>query len=194
MLPLLGLLQFIPDIVHLFGNSKANDMVDSPLGKTVVSIAQSVTGTTSPDAAVAAISHDPAAALAFQQAVLSQKVRLEELANQRAKDEADADIASEEATTDRAAKLEGTASDLKSIPYLGAIMLFLRGAQRVVIGYGTAYIDYEVFSGIIHLPDGPVINAWFATNLLVLGFLFGERAVKNVAPLLTDLLAAKAKL
>ena len=194
MLPILGLLQFIPEIAHLFGSNKVTDLVDSPVAKKVLDIAQVITGTSTPEAAASTIQGDPATALAFKKAVLDQQLELEKLAAQRAKDDADADIAAEEATTDRVAQLEGTASDLKSIPYLGAVMLFLRGAQRVVIGYGTAYIDYEVFSGIITLPEGPVLNAWFASNLLVLGFLFGERAVKNVAPLLTDLMTAKRKL
>jgi hypothetical protein len=70
----------------------------------------------------------------------------------------------------------------------------LRGAQRPIIGYGTMYVDYMVFSGMWKLPDGPVTNAWFLSNALVLAFLFGERAIRNVAPLITDLLAAKSKL
>ncbi|WP_230413519.1 hypothetical protein [Zooshikella ganghwensis] len=61
-------------------------------------------------------------------------------------------------------------------------MLFLRGAQRPVWGFATLYLDL----------------CWFATwqltvqqetaltliNVLVLGFLFGERAIKNVMPLI----------
>jgi hypothetical protein len=189
-----GLLQFIPEIAHLFGNSTINSAVDSPIAQKVLSIAQVVTGAATPDAAIATIQGDPATALAFKKAVLDQQVTLEQLAMQKAKNDDDADIADEVAVTDRAARLEGTAGDLKAIPYLGPILLVLRGAQRPIIGYGVMYVDYMTFSGIWKLPDGPILNAWFATNILVLAFLFGERAIRNVAPLLTDLLAAKAKL
>lgn len=80
---------------------------------------------------------------------------------------------------------EGTASDLARIPYLGSLILFLRGTQRPLFGFLTLYVDYQVFSGAWTIPEGTVIeNAFFAVNLLVLGFLFGERTVKNILPLL----------
>lgn len=68
--------QFAPEILKHFTNSdKAADVA----GK-VIEIAQTVTGAATPDGAKAAIEKDPAAALAFQQAVMAREVELERLA------------------------------------------------------------------------------------------------------------------
>ncbi len=81
--------------------------------------------------------------------------------------------------------MEGTASDLGKMPVLGPIMLFLRGCQRPMFGIYTLVMDFLVFSGSWDIPkDSRLESAFFAINLLVLGFLFGERAVRNVMPLL----------
>jgi len=80
--------------------------------------------------------------------------------------------------------LEGTASDLKEIPIVGAIIIFMRGFQRPAFGFFTIMMDYLVFSGSWVITEGSrVETAFFTINLLVLGFLFGERAVKNIMPL-----------
>ncbi len=81
--------------------------------------------------------------------------------------------------------MEGTASDLVKIPYLGAFMLFLRGSQRPAFGILVLVIDYQIFSGGWKVADGSSLTQMlFSINILVLGFLFGERAVKNVLPLI----------
>lgn len=91
----------------------------------------------------------------------------------------------------RIAELEGTAKDLKSIPLLGPIMLFLRGCQRPVWGYSTLYIDFKVFSGAwVGLTDTQESALWII-NFLVLAFLFGERAMKNVTPLVERIIKTK---
>lgn len=119
---------------------------------------------------------------------------LQRLAFEREK-AVDAAIAeSEKAVNDRIAQYEGTASDLKAVPIIGPLMLFARGAQRPVWGFACLYMDYEVFSAKWALaPGSQSAAAFYIINVLVLGFLFGERAVKNVAPFITDMLAAKAK-
>ena len=91
----------------------------------------------------------------------------------------------------RIADLEGTAKDLKSIPILGPVMLFLRGSQRPVWGFACMYLDFEVFSGAWKLSDPQISGAFYTINFLVLGFLFGERAIANVAPAIRDIIAAK---
>lgn len=91
----------------------------------------------------------------------------------------------------RIAMYEGSASDLKAIPILGPMMLFLRGAQRPVWGFATIYFDYAVFSGLYKLTDSMVQNAFWILNTLVLGFLFGERAVTNIMPYITNMVAVK---
>lgn len=92
----------------------------------------------------------------------------------------------------RTAELEGTAKDLKAIPFLGPLMLFLRGSQRPVWGFACMYMDYAVFSGAWNLKDPQISGAFYTINFLVLGFLFGERAIANVAPAIKDIIAAKA--
>jgi hypothetical protein len=88
----------------------------------------------------------------------------------------------------RIKEMEGTAKDLKGIPILGPIVLFMRGVQRPVWGFGTLYLDYKWFAGEWVL-DEQQASAATIINLLVLGFLFGERAIKNLEPLLMKIFA-----
>ncbi len=94
----------------------------------------------------------------------------------------------------RIKELEGTASDLKQFGWIGKIIIFLRGVQRPLWGYSVLAMDFMVFSGEwkIHELAQVVGNntigtniesAFWVMNFLVLGFLFGERAMKNVLPL-----------
>ena len=81
--------------------------------------------------------------------------------------------------------MEGTASDLRTIPFIGPIIIFGRGMQRPVWGFATLYLDYKTFAGDWIIAEGTKQDmAFFVINLLVLGFLFGERAVKNLGPLI----------
>jgi hypothetical protein len=80
--------------------------------------------------------------------------------------------------------LEGTAKDLKVIPIIGPLVIFLRGLQRPVWGFAVMWIDFNVFSGIWKLETEMLQNAFWLVNFLVLGFLFGERALQNVLPFL----------
>jgi hypothetical protein len=104
----------------------------------------------------------------------------------------DAANTAEEILTNRISQLEGTASDLKSVPIVGPLVLFLRGLQRPLWGYATLFMDYMWFSEWTTLTSKQE-SALMAINILVLGFLFGERAIKNVMPLITKLFEAKAK-
>jgi len=113
--------------------------------------------------------------------------KLDMLDAQKTKDLNNAIADSEKSLNDRVAIYEGTASDLKTIPYLGAVMLFLRGGQRIIFGYGTIYLDFMVFSKHWPVEDETLKSAFWIVNLLVLGFLFGERAVKNVMPLIIEM-------
>lgn len=94
---------------------------------------------------------------------------------------------------DRIKSLEGTAADLKQFGWIGKIVIFLRGLQRPLWGYAIIFMDYMVFSGTWALdPDDKTkSSAFWIINFLVLGFLFGERAVKNVAPLVEKFLTKK---
>jgi len=89
--------------------------------------------------------------------------------------------------------MEGTAADLKTIPILGPILIFLRGAQRPVWGFACLVFDFMIFSGSATIQDGtPQGTILVVINVLVLGFLFSERAIKNVMPLIIQLFGAKA--
>ena len=90
--------------------------------------------------------------------------------------------------------MEGTAADLKVIPIIGPLLILARGAQRPVWGLATLLIDYQVLSKAWDLSADEQLKALlFAINILVLGFLFGERAVKNVMPLLAEYFGKRAK-
>jgi hypothetical protein len=110
---------------------------------------------------------------------------------QRTKQFTDAQNDAEKALNERIAMYEGSASDLKSVPYLGALMLLLRGMQRPVWGFATLWINLQVFSGAWKLTDPIISNSFWVVNFLVLGFLFGERAVTNVMPFITNMIQAQ---
>ena len=85
--------------------------------------------------------------------------------------------------------LEGTTKDLNQAGWLGRVALFFRGLQRPLWGYLTLYMDLMVFSGCWKIEkDSQLESAFWLVNFLVLGFLFGERAVKNVVPLVQNML------
>lgn len=83
----------------------------------------------------------------------------------------------------RIAEQEGTAKDLKTIPVLGHLIIFLRGVQRPLWGYATLYMDYRWFFEVHNFTEQQQ-TAMIVINLLVLGFLFGERTIKNLEPLI----------
>jgi hypothetical protein len=86
----------------------------------------------------------------------------------------------------RIKEMEGTAGDLQHFGFLGTLIVFLRGALRPIWGYLVIYMDIMVFSKAWHIEDDSMMEmAFLVINILVLGFLFGERAVKNVMPIIT---------
>lgn len=91
--------------------------------------------------------------------------------------------------TRRAAQLEGTAKDLAALPFVGRLVIFLRGCQRPVWGFAALYMDWLWFSQW-SLTDKQE-TALIVINMLVLGFLFGERTVKNLQPLLVEIFGGK---
>lgn len=123
--------------------------------------------------------------------VAEMEARAKEIENQKLEIVNNAIAESEKAINRRIEIYEGTASDLKSIPVLGPIMLFIRGAQRPVWGFAALYLDFMVFAGQWKITDDTISTSFMMMNILVLGFLFGERAVKNVTPLLTNFIKSK---
>lgn len=106
--------------------------------------------------------------------------------------QADAMMAdAERRVTERISLLEGTATDLRSIPLLGPAMLFLRGSQRPTWGFAVMYADMMWFSGKWGVMTVQQESALWVINLLVLGFVFGERAVANLAPIISDIMSRR---
>jgi len=83
----------------------------------------------------------------------------------------------------RIAEQEGTAKDLLAMGLLGKPILFLRGLQRPVWGFATLWMDTKWFFGSGNFSEQQE-TALIVINILVLGFLFGERTIKNLEPLL----------
>ena len=121
---------------------------------------------------------------------LQFQIKMDEL-EARKTDQLNAAIAqAEAAVTERATLLEGSAQDLRAIPVIGPAVLFLRGLQRPMWGYATLYGDGMWFMGQWTLNHQQESALW-VINALVLGFLFGERAVQNLTPFITEMIKAK---
>lgn len=121
---------------------------------------------------------------------LAIQIKMTEIANEQVTKAAD--IARQESAefNSRIKEMEGTAADLKAIPVLGPMMLFLRGAQRPVWSMGTLYFDYRWFTSGASF-DEQQSTALIVVNSLVLGFLFGERALKNLEPMIVKVFSKK---
>jgi len=121
---------------------------------------------------------------------LELQARLNELELTKARQIDQAIAEAEQRLTERIALTEGSAQDLRAVPVIGPFVLFLRGLQRPIWGYATLYADGMWFMGRWQMTEQQESALW-VINFLVLGFLFGERAVQNVAPLIADLMSKK---
>lgn len=89
----------------------------------------------------------------------------------------------------RISEQEGTAKDLMSLGGLfGRPIIFLRGMQRPVWGFAILYMDYRWFFEVHDMTEQQQ-TALMIINILVLGFLFGERTIKNLQPLIEKVFA-----
>lgn len=91
---------------------------------------------------------------------------------------------------ERIEKMEGTASDLTQFGWLGRIVLFLRGMQRPFWGFATFYLDARWMFSVEEFSERQEL-ALVLINVLVLTFLFGERAIKNIAPLIARIMESR---
>lgn len=116
----------------------------------------------------------------------------ERFVNEKQKEANEGALEADREFNQRIKDMEGTATDLKTIPILGSIIIFIRGAQRPIWGCFTLYADYKVFSKGWDLTQEPELKSMLMViNVLVLGFLFGERAVKNILPFLKEFIGKK---
>lgn len=119
------------------------------------------------------------------------RLSIERMALEKQK-QADAMLAdAERQVTERISLLEGTATDLRAVPIVGPLMLFMRGIQRPVWGFAVLYADMMWFSGKWGAMSEQQESALWVINLLVLGFLFGERAVANLAPIISEVMSRR---
>jgi len=109
----------------------------------------------------------------------------------------------------RLKETEGTASDLLQAGFPGRIMLFLRGAQRIIWNMSILVIDLiwlftdKIQLTMIQVPDpdypgrlisvaDPITAAKLTVlvtlNMLAISFLYGERAFKNLTPMITTII------
>ncbi|PRF91710.1 hypothetical protein C6Q23_10080 [Burkholderia multivorans] len=165
----MALAQFAPMIAGWLGGSKAEDVATK-----VVNVAQSITGQSAPDAALAAIQADPNLALQFQKAVLDQQVQLAQAAGalEQARLSYEKDIyTAEAADRDSARRLAAKQPNDWMRPLLAIGILAL-----------TTYIVYCVMSGqsesIIKdrtaaLTVGTLIGYVISELKQVFGFYFG---------------------
>lgn len=119
-----------------------------------------------------------------QKAALNLELQKIELQKQSELSKAVAEA--ERLVNERIAQHEGTAKDLMALPFVGRIVIFARGCQRPIWGFATLWADLQWFSGAWSEITDKQESALWVINLLVLGFLFGERAVKNVTPLIAQ--------
>jgi hypothetical protein len=160
-----------------------------PGGKVIKTIAKQVFGTDDEDEVQKIVQADPAKAVELQKAILEHKVdmarvKLDELREANRAKEADVSELNK-----RIRDLEGTASDLMQAGFFGRIVLFARGAQRPVWGFFVIWMVVQVFSGAWNLRGDPQLtSAFWIIVLIVLIFLFGERAAQNVLPVLLPFL------
>lgn len=118
------------------------------------------------------------------------EVVLKDLAHRQTLDLMSAAREDEALFNERTIALEGTAKDLQAIPILGHIVIFLRGSFRPAFAYATFYWDFVYFVSGMRWTDRQE-TLLLVINLLVLVFFFGERAMKNVMPLITQVFIAK---
>ena len=123
-----------------------------------------------------------------QKAELQQKLAEAEVRKTLAINSALADA--EKTLNQRIAEQEGTASDLKQLPVIGRVVLFLRGLQRPLWGFFAMYLDFFWFTTNPTFTEQQQ-TALIVINILVLGFLFGERTIKNLSPLIIKVFGGK---
>ena len=121
----------------------------------------------------------------------AMRVLIEENSHTQAMEITELAQRTQEAFDKRTIELEGTARDLTAVPYVGALIIFLRGAFRPLFSYMTLYLDFVFFTTNTSAWTEQKVTLFIIINIMVIGFFFGERMLKNIMPLITRLLEAK---
>lgn len=113
------------------------------------------------------------------------EMEVKKFAHQKEMELLDKGLQIEKEFNDKIIEMEGTAKDLSGFGWIGKFIILLRGAFRPLVSYAMAVVDFLVFSGKTELPDNEqVVSAFWIINLVIFVFYFGERAIKNVIPVL----------
>lgn len=180
----MGLAKLVPSVIGLFKGDKAEEKAEK-----VLDVVKGVTGIGDPQGAIAALEKNPQLLLEFKGKMMDHLAEMREL-----------ELKEQEEHNRHVAEMEGTAKDLLAVPVLGQIMLFLRGSQRIVWGFGALWITYCVLAGKwvfvqqVMAPNGVTATVTdtqrmflvISIDLLVLATLFGERALRNILPIVLD--------
>lgn len=174
----MALAQFAPMIAGWLGGSKAEDVASK-----VVGIAQTVTGQSAPDAALAAVQADPSLALQFQKAVLDQQAQLAQInaQAQQAQLTYEKDIyAAEASDRDSARHLAAQQPKDWMRPLLSIIVVAATIGIVFLVLLGVA--DGTLKDPVIAATAGGLMMYFVRESSQVLGFWFGmtkEASVTN---------------
>lgn len=146
------------------------------VAREVIDAARAATGRDDPAEAAEAVHQDPATALRFQQAANRHQERWKEIELQEWREQNRHNEA-----------MEGTAREIREIRIAGPLVVILRSLQRPCWCFFTLWASYQAFSGGWAIKDEVMQQAFYLMLALVLIVVLGERAVKNVAPLLSYL-------
>ena len=118
------------------------------------------------------------------------ELKIEQMLNEKQRQADQAINQAADMLNKRIAEQEGTAKDLLAMGWLGKPILFARGIQRPVWGFAILWMDNKWFFGSGTFTETQE-TALMIINILVLGFLFGERAIKNLEPLIVKVFGGK---
>lgn len=160
--------RFLPDLVSQLGGKKAGQVTEQ-----IINVAEQVTGISEPEQAAEAIHADPELQLKFMAESNRSREAWKKIELQEWEEE-----------NRQVRAMEGTAADVKGIPLIGPVVIILRSLQRPLWGYATLFMAWKVFSGGWTL-DAELTQQAFYFNLgMVVLTIFGERALKNLLPVL----------
>lgn len=74
---------------------------------------------------------------------------------------------------------EGSAADYKTIPFIGPLMMLIRGLVRPICTYGTFYFDFLYFTSTTRIWTIEQSKLLAIMNIIVLVFWFGEKILVN---------------
>jgi len=109
-------------------------------------------------------------------------VTLERMEMEREQQANNAIAEAERSLNERVAEYEGTASEIKDMWLVGPLVILMRSLFRPICSYVTLYLNFVYFTSVNDWSP-ETTNLLVVIDVIVFGFWFGERAVKNVLPI-----------